>query len=84
MRGSGRRGWIALGYRALGCPPSHDRRQGEAPGGGAGARRAELVAAGGGGGLADAGLRNARVHGAQNLDAIARSLNDNGQLKALS
>ena len=28
--------------------------------------------------------RNARVHGAQNLDAIARSLNDNGQLKALS
>ena len=28
--------------------------------------------------------RNARLHNAQNLDAIARSLNDNGQLKALS
>src|SRR5688572_27780703 len=28
--------------------------------------------------------RNARLHNAQNLDAIARSLNDNGQVKALS
>src|SRR5688572_21947492 len=28
--------------------------------------------------------RNARTHNAQNLDAIARSLSDNGQLKALS
>ena len=28
--------------------------------------------------------RNARLHNAQNLDAIARSLADNGQLKALS